>query len=142
MRSCLTEGTPQECTFAGALADKLRAARRELTARWLERAAERGAIHHNRVVPTDELLAHVPLRIDGIANQVENASEDVTVNTTVVGKAMELGALRHSQGFDAYEILKEYEILGGILFNYLAEAADTLPVESSKSEVFEIGQRL
>ena len=29
-----------------------------------------------------------------------------------MAKAMELGALRHSQGFDAYQILKEHEILG------------------------------
>ena len=36
---------------------------------------------------------------------------------------MELGALRHAQGFDAYEILKEYEILGGILFGRAVLAA-------------------
>jgi signal transduction histidine kinase len=36
---------------------------------------------------------------------------------------MELGALRHSQGFDAYEILKELEILGGILFAFVERMA-------------------
>jgi hypothetical protein len=31
---------------------------------------------------------------------------------------MELGELRFAQGFDATEILKEYEILGGVLFAF------------------------
>jgi hypothetical protein len=40
----------------------------------------------------------------------------------VEGKAMELGALRHEQGFDAYQILKEHELLGSILYTFLREA--------------------
>jgi signal transduction histidine kinase len=34
---------------------------------------------------------------------------------------MELGALRHAQGFDAYEILKEHELLANILYNVMRE---------------------
>jgi hypothetical protein len=60
----------------------------------------------------------------------------------VVSKAMELGALRHSQGFDVYQILKEYELLGGILFAFLAEAADEIPEPCEKSELLFCGQRL
>jgi hypothetical protein len=36
---------------------------------------------------------------------------------------MELGELRFAQGFDAAEILKEYEILGGVLFSFCARVA-------------------
>ncbi len=134
--------TARDCPLAAALATRLRASRLELTSRWLERIVERVSIDPNRLFPTDELLDHVPLLIDGIASYLENPSAEISVDMPVVGKAMELGALRHAQGFDAYEILKEHEILGGILFNYLAQEADTMPEPCAKSELLVCGQRL
>jgi len=132
----------KECPLAGALAARLRASNRELTRHWLERIVDRVTLDPNRVFPTDELLDHVPLLIVGIADYLEDPSAEVSAHTPVVGKAMELGALRHSQGFDAYEILKEYEILGGILFSYLAEAADELEEPCEKSELLVCGHRV
>ena len=132
----------KECPLAAALADRLRASRDELTTHWLTRIVERVSIDPNRVFPTDELLDHVPLLIDGIASYLENPSAEISVDMPVVGKAMELGALRHAQGFDAYEILKEHEILGGILFSFLAQEADTMPEPCAKSELLVCGQRL
>ena len=134
--------TAKECPLADALADRLRESKRDLTMRWLERIAERVTIPIERIFPTDELLDHVPLLIDGIADYLANPADEVASDTPVVGKAMELGALRHTQGFDAHEILKEYEILGGILFNYLAIAADEMPDPCEKSELLVCGQRL
>lgn len=131
-----------DCPLAAALATRLRGARLELTTHWLTRIVERVSIDPNRVFPTDELLDHVPLLIDGIASYLENPSAEISVDMPVVGKAMELGALRHAQGFDAYEILKEHEILGGILFSYLASEADTMPEPCAKSELLVCGQRL
>jgi signal transduction histidine kinase len=132
----------KECPLAAALAERLRASRRELTTHWLDRIVERVSIDPNRVFPTDELLDHVPLLIDGIASYLENPAAEISIDMPVVGKAMELGALRHAQGFDAYEILKEHEILGGILFNYLAEEADTMPEPCAKGDLLVCGQRL
>jgi signal transduction histidine kinase len=134
--------TANDCPLAAALAGRLRASRLELTTRWLARIIERVSIEPNRVFPTDELLDHVPLLIDGIAGYLENPSAEISVDMPVVGKAMELGALRHAQGFDAYEILKEHEILGGILFSYLAQEADLMPEPCAKSELLVCGQRL
>ncbi|MDQ2667483.1 MAG: HAMP domain-containing histidine kinase [Gemmatimonadota bacterium] len=131
-----------DCPLAAALATRLRASRLELTTHWLTRIVERVSIDPNRVFPTEELLDHVPLLIDGIAAYLENPSAEISVDMPVVGKAMELGALRHAQGFDAYEILKEHEILGGILFSYLAQEADTMPEPCAKSELLVCGQRL
>jgi len=73
----------------------------------------------NRVFPTDDLLDHVPLLIDGVADYLADPARQVAADAAVVGKAMELGALRHAQGFDEYEILKEFELLGGIIFAFL-----------------------
>lgn len=57
-------------------------------------------------------------------------------------KAMELGALRYSQGFDAYEILKEYEILGGILFTHLGAEAESISEPCTTRELLACAQRL
>ena len=132
----------QDCPLAGVLAGRLRDARRELATRWLERIADRVSIDKNTIFPTDELLDHIPLLIDGIANYLEDPASEVGADTPVVAKAMELGALRHAQGFDVYQILKEYEILGGILFTFLANAADEIPEPCAKSELLFCGQRL
>ena len=134
--------TELDCPLAGALAERMRASRRELVTSWLERILERVSIEPNRVFPTEALLDHVPLLIDGIADYVENPAAEISTDTPVIAKAMELGALRHSQGFDAYEILKEYEILGGILFSHLAHAVDEMREPCEKSQLLVCGHRL
>jgi signal transduction histidine kinase len=133
---------PSNCPLAPALAARLRKNRDELTRRWLERIAARVTVEANRLFPTDELLDHVPLIIDGIASYVEDPAEDVGTDPAVVAKAMELGAMRHEQGFDAYQILKEYEILGGVLFRFLAGEADGIDVPCSRAELLHCGHRV
>src|SRR4051812_2676870 len=130
------------CPLAGALAQHIRASRRELTQRWLDRIQARVSTDPNHVFPTAELLDHVPLLMEGIADYLENPAAEPSADMPVVGKAMELGALRHSQGFDVYEILKEYEILGGILFSFLAAVADRLEEPCEKSELLVCGHRV
>ncbi len=138
----MSNALDDECPMAGALAIRLRKSKRELTNMWLERIATRVAIEPNRVFPTDELLDHVPLLIDGIADYVENPAAEISVDMAVVAKAMELGALRHKQGFDAYEILKEYEILGGILFHFFATEAEAIEEPCGRRELMTCGSRL
>jgi len=137
-----TRRVPKECPLAAALAGRLRRASRELVTQWLERITERVAIAPDHVFPSSELLDHMPVLVLGIADYIENPADEVPTDDPVVANAMKLGALRHRQGFDAYEILKEYEILGGILFNYLATAADEMPEPCEKSELLVCGHRL
>ncbi len=131
-----------DCPLAAALAARLRESRRDLTGRWLERIAARVSTDPNALFPTDELLDHVPLLIDGIADYLENTDKEIGADTPVIGKAIELGALRHVQGFDAYEILKEYELLGGILFTFLSRAADDIDAPCAKGEILVCGHRI
>lgn len=138
----VANSTEENCPLAKILAARLRDDRRALTARWLERIAARVALDPGKLFPTDDLLDHVPLLIDGIAEYLENPAKEVRADMPVVAKAMELGELRHTQGFDVYQILKEYEILGGILFTHLADAADSIPDPCAKSELLYCGQRL
>ncbi len=130
------------CPLAPALADSIRAAREELTRRWLERISARVALDPNRVFPTEDLLDHVPLLIDGIAAYLEHPAQGVAADAPVIAKAMELGALRHGQGFDEYQILKEFELLGGIVFAHLIVAVRTMDEPCEKDELLACGHRL
>jgi signal transduction histidine kinase len=128
---------------AGAvLAAALRESREELVRRWLDRITARVVVSPNRIFPTDELLNHVPVLIDGIANYVEHPEQELGAEAPVIAKAMELGALRHAQGFDAYEILKEHEILGGVLYSYLAEVVEHTAVPGTRAELLDSWQRV
>ena len=130
------------CPIASTLADRIRESKNDLTYAWLERIAARVNIDRNRIFPTDALLDHVPLLVVGIADYIENPVDDIASDMPVVAKAMELGALRHSQGFDAYEILKEYELLGGVLFTFSERCLDTIDSACSRSELFTCAHRL
>jgi signal transduction histidine kinase len=122
----MTATSNPEQTTRLFLANELRKNREEIVARWLERISARVTLDAGEVFPTQELLNHVPLLIDGIADFLEQPGVDLDDSTPVTAKAMELGALRHSQGFDVYQILKEDEILANIIFTLLRPAAEKL----------------
>lgn len=130
------------CQLASALADHMRGAREELARRWLERIAARVDLDPNLVFPTDELLDHVPLLMDRIADYMEDPAEEITADAPVIGKALELGELRHAQGFDAHQILKEYELLGGVLFAFLVRSVDEIEQPCTRSELLACSHRL
>ncbi len=130
------------CPLATTIAARLRDARTPLTARWLERIADRVSIEPNRIFPTEELLDHVPLLLLGIADYLEDPANIVSADDAVVAKARELGALRYSQGFDEYEIMKEYEIFGSILFAFIEGIVDDIDEPCSRSELLACTRRL
>lgn len=134
--------TSIKCTLAGALASELQSARDELTGRWLERIAARVALDANKIFPSEDLLDHVPLLISGIAEYLADPADEITADMPVISKALELGELRHEQGFDAHEILKEYEILGGVLYNFLARAVDEIDQPCTRGELLDCAHRL
>ena len=130
------------CRLAGALAAQIRESRVELTHRWLERISARVELDPNRIFPTDELLNHVPLLMDRIADYLEDPTDEITADAPVAGKAIELGELRWQQGFDAHEILKEYELLGGVLFAFLVRSVDDIHEPCPHSELLACAHRL
>jgi signal transduction histidine kinase len=130
------------CGLAVALAARMRDGREELTLRWLDRIAARVDLHPNHVFPTAELLDHVPLLMDRIADYLEDPADEITADAPVIGKAMELGELRWAQGFDAHQILKEYEILGGVLFQFLVRSVDDIDEPCTRSELLACAHRI
>jgi signal transduction histidine kinase len=132
----------ENCTLARVLAERMRENRDDLTRRWLDRIGARVRLDPNRIFPTDALLDHVPLLIHGIADYIENPGNAILSDIPVVSKAMELGELRFAQGFDEYELLKEYEIFGGILFSFLSRIADDIEEPCSRGELLACAHRL
>lgn len=130
------------CPLAPALADRIRSARDELTTRWLERISARVALRKHRIFPTDSLLDHVPLLIDGIATTLEDESQAIPDHSAIVSKAMELGAMRYAQGFDEYEILKEFELLGGVVYAFVVREVQAMDEPCEKNELLVCGHRL
>ena len=128
--------------LATKLADELRAVKRDLVQRWLERIKARVTLTANEVFPTESLLNHVPLLIDGIATYLESEEISLAADNAVGAKAMELGELRHEQGFDVYEILKELEILGAILFSFLQGLAESSRIKGNRGDFLICWQRV
>ncbi|CAN5129373.1 hypothetical protein BH23GEM2_BH23GEM2_04750 [soil metagenome] len=128
--------------LASALAARLRAAREDLVTRWLERIAARVEVEPGEIFPSDDLLNHVPVLIDGIADYVEQPFRSPDGSGLLQAKAMELGALRHAQGFDAYEVLKENEIFGAILFNFFSEVSEELDPRAPARTLFLCAQSM
>jgi signal transduction histidine kinase len=93
----------------------------EIVRRWLERVAERVTVDERFLFPSDDLLNHVPILIEGIASALVG-DEPISVDTPVVLKAKELGKLRFDQGFSAHQILWEYQLLGSVILNRVEEA--------------------
>jgi signal transduction histidine kinase len=128
--------------LAATLADRLRTAKQDLVTQWLNRISARVAISTRRVFPSHSLINHVPLLIEGIAGYLKRPERDIDAKAPVVAKAMELGALRHNQGFDAYELLKEYEMLAEILFDFMAQCAEEIPEDVPRGDFLACWQRL
>ncbi|MGQ0816129.1 MAG: ATP-binding protein [Gemmatimonadota bacterium] len=131
-----------ECPLAGRLAEELRRARAQLVHNWLERIAARVSIDPQNVFPTQALLDHVPLLLEGMADYIENPADEISGEIPVVAKAMELGKMRHEQGFDVHEILKEYEVLGGIIFHHLIGILEDVEDTCTRPELFSCAHRL
>jgi signal transduction histidine kinase len=127
---------------AAAIGARLRASREVLVARWLERIHARVTLEPEQVFDSDDLLNHVPLLIDGIADYVEDPAQSPVASEQVQFKAMRLAELRHAQGFDAYEILKESEILAAIVFTAYGETMDTLDGTPPARDLFACAMRI
>jgi signal transduction histidine kinase len=103
------------------LAALLREGSDEIVRRWLERITARVSLDRDIVFPSESLIDDVPLLIAGLAQHVEDETEEISRLSAVVGKARELGRLRFEQAVSARQILWEYEILGALTLRYLEE---------------------
>jgi signal transduction histidine kinase len=70
------------------------------------------------------------------------ADEAIAANTLVVDKARELGTLRHQQRASLHQVLREYQLLGGILLRFVEDEATRLTLAPPPAECVAVVSRL
>jgi len=121
--------------FRDLIAARIRAEHQALAARWFDRLLDLLPVEAREVFPTDTLLDHVPALIVEISSSLNLADETaIAANTALLGKARELGALRHAQRASLHQVIREYQLLGGVLVAFVLEQLDCLDAPPRPSE--------
>jgi signal transduction histidine kinase len=129
--------------FGDLIADRMRIEHRALAARWFERLLDLIPVDARNVFPTESLLDHIPaliLEISAYLREPEDAA--IAANTAILDKARELGALRHGQRASLHQVLREYQLLGGVLVNFVLEEMERLGTAPKASESVSLVFRL
>src|SRR4029453_3321299 len=72
-------------------------------------------------------LDHIPALILEISEYLRQPEEGaIAANTAILEKARELGALRHGQRASLHQVLREYQLLNGVLVAFVLEEIDGL----------------
>ena len=129
--------------FDKVIAVRLHAESRPLSLRWLERLNEILSVDRADIFPSDELLDHIPLLIQQIAAYIGAPEvEELAANSAVVGKARELGMLRHAQKASVHQLLREYHLLEAILEAFLRDELDRVPDPPPPAQVLAVAARV
>jgi signal transduction histidine kinase len=130
-------------TYANIVARALAAERSAIAEQWLVRLHAVLDVAATEVFPSADLLDHIPALIDDIAGYLRAPEhEEIAANAAVIDKARELGTLRYEQKASVHQLLREYEILGEILEEFVAGATDRLNLTPTPRECFEVVGRL
>jgi signal transduction histidine kinase len=130
-------------TYANIVARALAAERSAIAEQWLVRLHAVLDVAATEVFPSADLLDHIPALIDDIAGYLRAPEhEEIAANAAVIDKARELGTLRYEQKASVHQLLREYEILGEILEEFVAGATNRLNLTPTPLECFEVVGRL
>jgi signal transduction histidine kinase len=129
--------------FGDIIAQRMRTEHRALAQRWFERLLDLLPVDARDVFPTERLLDHIPALILEISEYVRHPeTEAIAANTAIIEKARELGALRHVQRASLHQVLREYQILSGVLVVFVQEEMERLGELPSASEGIAVVSRL
>lgn len=129
--------------FAEAIADRMSEEHAQLAARWFARLRDLLPVEANEVFPSDSLLDHIPSLIVDISAYLKAPEEEAIVANTLVGeKARELGTLRHHQRASLHQVMREYQMLGGILLRFVEDESIRLMLTPPPAEVVAVVTRL
>src|SRR5918993_3566924 len=135
--------TPLGVSYAGALGDALQRAHYDLATGWLERLVALLPVDPQSIFSTHQLLDHIPGLIQEIGKYVAApADEDIAAKAVVVDKARELGQLRHQQQASLHQVLREYDLLGEILEQFVVDETRTFPGGVSAVDALDISRRV
>jgi signal transduction histidine kinase len=129
--------------YAAAIGDSLQREHYDLATRWLDRLVALLPVDAQSIFSTHLLLDHIPGLIQEIGKYIAApALEDIGAKAVVLDKARELGQLRHRQQASVHQVLREYDLLGEILEQFVIEQTRAYPGGVTAVESLEIGRRL
>jgi signal transduction histidine kinase len=129
--------------FGGVIAERIRAEHRALATRWFERLLDLLPVEAREIFPTESLLDHVPALIVEISAYLRHPEEDaIAANTAILDKARELGSLRHAQRASLHQVLREYQVLAGVLVTFVVEEMERLGIVPPPAETALLVSRL
>jgi signal transduction histidine kinase len=130
--------------YAERIADRMHQESHALASDWLARLDSLLAVEVDAIFPTTQLLDHIPLLVQHIADYLRAPADlEIAANTQVLEKAQELGQLRHAQRASVHQILREYDILADILEQFIAAESAGLEADfATPSDGLGIMQRL
>jgi signal transduction histidine kinase len=95
------------------------------------------------IFPTESLLDHVPALILEISAYLRHPEEDaIAANTAILDKARELGSLRHAQRASLHQVLREYQVLSGVLVTFVVDEMMRLGIVPPPAETAFLVSRL
>ena len=129
--------------FGDIIADRMQAEQQLLAARWFERLVDLLPVDARDVFPTESLLDHIPDLIVEIGAYLRHPEGDaIAANTGILDKARELGELRHAQRASLHQLLREYQVLSGVLVTFVLEEMDRLDVAPAPAASVTVVSRL
>jgi signal transduction histidine kinase len=115
--------------FRDVIAERMRAEHRALATRWFERLLDLLPVEAREIFPTDSLLDHVPALILEISAYLRHPEDGaIAANTAILDKARELGSLRHAQRASLHQVLREYQVLSGVLVAFVVDEMKRLGI--------------
>jgi signal transduction histidine kinase len=129
--------------FSEAIADRIASEHALLAGRWFARLNDLLPVGANEVFPSNSLLDHIPSLIVDISDYLKAPEDEaIAANTLVVNKARELGTLRHQQRASLHQVLREYQLLGSILFRFVEDESIRLMLTPPPAECIGVISRL
>ena len=108
--------------FGDLISARMRAQHEHLAARWFDRLAALLPVEAQQVFPSKSLLDHVPALIAEISAYLRSDHDGALASDALIlDKARDLGALRHGQRASLHQVLREYQILGGVLTQFVVD---------------------
>jgi signal transduction histidine kinase len=129
--------------FGDVVAERMRTEHGVLAARWFERLLTLIPVDAREVFPSESLLDHIPALILQISEYLRHPAEEaIAANTAILDKARELGALRHGQRASLHQVLREYQVLNGVLVTFLVEEIERVGAAPSAIDSIALVSRL
>lgn len=115
-------------SFEQFSARRLRQDSEQITHDWVERLSAQLGIRPRRVLPTQDLLDHIPQVLGRAAEfLVAPDTETITSQRIITDEMRSIARLRRRQGYDVQEIIREFDELAQVLDGAALKWVDEYP---------------